>query len=66
MGLENGAVQNEMIRVSSSRDGNLNPPNARLSSPGAWVPSTNDPNQYIEVSEYSRSSIWFNKGSFKG
>lgn len=49
MGLENGAVQNQMIRVSSARDGNLNPPSARLNSPGAWVPSTNDKNQYIEV-----------------
>lgn len=49
MGLESGDVQNEMIRVSSSRDGNLNPPNARLNSPGAWVPTTNDKNQFIEV-----------------
>ncbi|KAL4222951.1 Mucin-5B [Mactra antiquata] len=49
MGMESGTIRQEMITVSSSRDGSTNPSNARLNSPGAWVANTNNQNQYIQV-----------------
>ncbi|WAQ93448.1 EDIL3-like protein [Mya arenaria] len=49
MGMENGHIVTNMITVSSSRDGNLNPASARLNSHGAWTPNHNDQKQYIQV-----------------
>ncbi|WAQ93441.1 EDIL3-like protein [Mya arenaria] len=49
MGMENGHIVTNMISVSSSRDGNLNPASARLNSHGAWTPNHNDQKQYIQV-----------------
>ena len=49
MGMTDGTIRDDMITVSSSRDGNLNPRTARLDSPGAWVAQTNDLNQYLQV-----------------
>ena len=49
MGMTDGRIRDDMIMVSSSRDGNLSPRNARLDSPGAWVAQTNDKNQYLQV-----------------
>ena len=53
MGVELGYVRDEMITASSSRDGNINPKNARLNSFGAWVANTNDKNQYLQVNNIS-------------
>lgn len=44
-----GHIRDDMITASSSRDGNVNPKNARLYSPSAWVANTNDKNQYLQV-----------------
>ncbi|WAR09835.1 CRAM-like protein [Mya arenaria] len=49
MGMESGHILTNMITVSSSRDGNLNPASSRLNSHGAWTPNHNDQKQYIQV-----------------
>ncbi|WAQ93432.1 EDIL3-like protein [Mya arenaria] len=48
MGMESGHILTNMITVSSSRDGNLNPSSSRLNSHGAWTPNHNDQKQYIQ------------------
>lgn len=48
-----GHIRDDMITASSSRDGNVNPKNARLYSSSAWVANTNDKNQYLQVKLFS-------------
>ncbi|KAL3831915.1 hypothetical protein ACJMK2_023609 [Sinanodonta woodiana] len=49
MGLTDGRIRDDMITVSSSRNGAVHPTGARLDSSSAWTAGVNDRNQYIQV-----------------
>ncbi|KAK3611484.1 hypothetical protein CHS0354_039096 [Potamilus streckersoni] len=49
MGMKDGRIRDDMITVSSSRNGAIHPTGARLDSNSAWIAGVNDRNQYIQV-----------------
>ena len=53
MGLDNGAMNDEQVTVSSSMIDNFHGKEASFSSPKGWTPLTNSPNEWIQVQTHT-------------